>query len=94
MRELNKSSIDKDRRSAEYINRIQIFLDFTFANAKGSNMIVCPCNRCKLGPKCWFTRDDVAHHLMFNGFLPSYKEWVHHGESIVMPPFSGVYGGC
>jgi len=45
-------------------------------------MIVCPCNQCKLGRKCWFARDVVTHYLMFNGFLVSYKEWVHHGESI------------
>ena len=85
MTEMDKSWIDKDRRSAEYISGIEKFLDFAFANAEGSNMIVCPCNRCKLGRKCWFTRDVLTYHLMFNGFLPSYKEWVHHGESIFMP---------
>jgi len=36
MAELDKSWIDKDRRSIEYINGIQILLDFAFANAEGS----------------------------------------------------------
>ena len=56
-------------------------------------MIVCPCNRCKLELKCWFTRDVVTHHIMFNGFLPSYKEWVYHGQSIFMSSISKLRGG-
>ena len=84
MTKMVKRWIDKNRRFVEYITGIENFLDFTFANAEDRNMIVCPCNRCKLGRKCWFTRDVLTHHFMFNGFLPSYKEWVHHGESIFM----------
>ena len=30
---------------------------------------------------------------MFNGFLSSYKEWVHHGQSIFMSFVSEPYGG-
>ena len=45
---MDKSWIDKDRRSVEYINGIEKFLDFGFINAEGSNVIVCLCNRCKL----------------------------------------------
>jgi len=93
MTEMDKSWIDKDRRSAEYISEIEKFLDFAFTNAEGSNMIVCPCNRWKLGRKCWFTRDVLTHHFMFNGFLPSYKEWVHHGESIFMSSGSELCSG-
>ena len=81
MTEINKSWIDEDRRSTEYISGNDKFLDFAFANDEGSNMIVCPCNQSKLGLKCWFTKDIVTLHLMFNGFLVSYKEWVHHGKS-------------
>ena len=37
---MDKSWIDKDRSSAEYISGIEKFLDFTFSNAEGSNMII------------------------------------------------------
>jgi len=84
MIEMDKSWIDKDRRSTECISGNERFPDFAFVNAEGSNMIVCPCNRSKFGLKCWFTRDVVTHHLMFDGFLVSYKERVHHGKSIFM----------
>jgi len=35
----------------------------------------------------------VAHHLIFNGFLVSYKEWVHHGESIFTSSISKPHSG-
>ncbi|VFR03563.1 unnamed protein product [Cuscuta campestris] len=69
-----------NRTSAQYIAGIQAFLDFAFANAGNSKVIVCPCKRCVLGHNRWFNRDEVTHHLMFYGFLPNYTDWVHHGE--------------
>ena len=80
---MDKSWIDKNRRYIEYINGIEMFLDFAFANAEGSNMIICACNWCELGRKCWFIRDVLTHHLMFNGFLPSYKGRVYHGNQFL-----------
>ena len=42
-----------------------------------------------------FTRDVVTHHLKFNEFWPSYKEWVHHRKSTfmlsVLEPRSGSH---
>ena len=78
---MDKSWINTNRTSAKYINGVQSFLDFAFANAGDSKVIVCPCNRCKVGHNRWFNRDEVAYHLMFYGFWSSYTEWVHHGES-------------
>ena len=48
MTKMDKSWIDKDRRSIEYMSGIEKFLDFAFANAEGSDMIVCLCNRCNV----------------------------------------------
>ena len=73
------------RTSLEYRNGVESFLEFAFCNAGGSKLIVCPCNKCKVGHNHCFTKEEVAHHLMFNGFWPYYKEWVHHGEEISEP---------
>jgi len=77
---MNKSWINTNRTLVEYINGVQSFLDFAFANVGGSKMILCLCNRCKVG----FNRDEVIYHLMFNGFWPSHQKWVHHRESFSM----------
>jgi len=77
-----------NRTSLEYRNGVEAFLDFAFTNAGGCKLIVCPCNKCKVGYNHCFTRDVVAHHLMFNGFWLDYKEWVHHGELTFEPSCS------
>ncbi|RAL43955.1 hypothetical protein DM860_003345 [Cuscuta australis] len=79
---MDKSWINMNRTSTQYIGGVQAFLDFAFANAPNSNVIVCPCNRCKIGRNRYFNRDEVTEHLMFNEFWPKYTKWVHHGEPI------------
>ena len=79
---MDKSWIHMHRTSPEYRKGVESFLEFAFRNAGGSKLIVCPCNKCKVGHNRCFTKEEVAHHLMFNGFWPYYKEWVHHGEEI------------
>jgi len=54
--------------SVEYINGVQSFLEFAFANVGNSKVIVCPCNLCKVRHSRWFNRNEVACHLMFYGF--------------------------
>ena len=49
MAELDKSWIDKIRRFVEYINGIQICLDFAFTNVEGSTMIVFHVINASLG---------------------------------------------
>ena len=73
------------RTSLEYRKGVELFLEFAFSNAGGSEVIVCPCNKCKVAHNRFFTKQEVAHHLMFNGFWPYYKEWVHHAEDISNP---------
>ena len=78
------------RTSVEYRNGVESFLNYAFTNAGGSKLILCPCNKCKVGHNRYFTRDVVAHHLMFNGFWPDYKEWVHH-EGLTFEPLSSFF---
>lgn len=82
---MDKNWIHMHRTSLEYRKGVELFLEFAFSNAGGSEVIVCPCNKCKVAHNRCFTKQEVAHHLMFNGFWPYYKEWVHHGEEISDP---------
>ena len=52
--------------------------------------IICPCTKCQVGINAWFSREIVTHHLMLNGFMRSYKDWVYHGETIYMPTSSNL----
>ena len=65
---MDKSWIHMHRTSLEYRNGVESFLEFAFCNAGGSKLIVCPCNKCKVGHNHCLTKEEVAHHLMFNGF--------------------------
>ena len=40
-----------NRTSAKYIKGVESFLDFAFANVRDSKVIICPCDRCKIGRK-------------------------------------------
>ena len=79
---MDKSCIHMHRTSLEYRNGVESFLEFAFDNAGDSKLIVCPCNKCKVGHNHCFTKEEVGHHLLFNGFWQYYKEWVNHGEEI------------
>jgi len=65
---MEKCWIHMHRTSLEYRNVVESFLEFEFCNARGSKLIVCPCNKYKVGHNRCFTKEEVAHHLMFNGF--------------------------
>ena len=65
---MDKSWIHMHRTSPEYRNGVESFLEFAFRNAGGSKLIVCPCNKCKVGHNHWFTKEKVAHLVVFNFF--------------------------
>ena len=69
---MDKRWINTNRISGEYINGVQSFLDFAFANAGDSKVIVCPCNRCKVGRNRWFNRDEAVSYTHLT--LPTNRE--------------------
>ncbi|CAO2836333.1 unnamed protein product [Amaranthus hypochondriacus] len=71
---MDKSWINMHRTSDEYIKGVESFLDFAFAHTLDPKVIICPCNKCQVGKNAWFNRDTVTRHLMFNGFMRSYKD--------------------
>ncbi|KAF7826633.1 mucin-1-like isoform X2 [Senna tora] len=78
---MDKSWITKSRVSSEYVEGLDKFLDFAFANTITKGLIKCPCIHC--GFRRWQTRETVYHHLICTQFPEGYTVWVWHGESAV-----------
>ncbi|KAF7835390.1 hypothetical protein G2W53_010249 [Senna tora] len=78
---MDKSWITKSRVSSEYVEGLNKFLDFAFANTITKGLIKCPCIRC--GFRRWQTRETVYDHLICTQFPEGYTVWVWHGESAV-----------
>ncbi|KAH7844180.1 hypothetical protein Vadar_025211 [Vaccinium darrowii] len=66
--------------SKEYREGVTKFVDFAVANSYSDDEIRCPGLRC-MNVK-HHVSIVVAFHLVHNGIAPSYKTWVHHGETI------------
>ncbi|KAH6796389.1 hypothetical protein C2S51_037375 [Perilla frutescens var. frutescens] len=75
---MDRSWMTKSRVTEEYQNGLKFFLDFSFNNASISDKILCPCKRCKIG--IFVSRDDAYEHLIVDGFIPGYTQWIAHGE--------------
>lgn len=69
------------RASKEYLPSLEPFLDFAFANSNGGNEIVCPCKKCINA--YWQNREVVHDHLICEGFMVNYVQWIFHGEQLV-----------
>ncbi|KAK9120811.1 hypothetical protein Syun_018428 [Stephania yunnanensis] len=75
---MDKGWIDKYGSDA-YINGVEKFLDFAYANNGTNKRIYCPCKSCcnrYLRP-----RDEVEGHIFAKGFLRKYRRWTYHGET-------------
>ena len=46
--DLDKSRIDLPRNTQQYMDRLNKFLDFAFANKSVEGKIICPCRKCNL----------------------------------------------
>ncbi|XP_020245141.1 uncharacterized protein LOC109823267 [Asparagus officinalis] len=68
------------RVSAEYIEKVNDFLDKAFAKAAKGNEICCPCRGCF--NRCWHQRNTICNHLIVKGFIDNYYKWVFHGEDL------------
>ena len=82
---MDKSWIDfRNRCSKEYINGIEGFLNYAYANKNiETTKIYCPCKRC--ANRVYHARQTVRDHLEMHGFDKTYKVWIFHGET-----FGGV----
>ncbi|KAJ8622250.1 hypothetical protein MRB53_030779 [Persea americana] len=77
---MDKSWIDlPNRMSREYMDGINQFMEFT--NGFDNESISCPCRKCV--NRYYYRREFVREHLILNGFLKQYKNWIRHGEEYV-----------
>ena len=71
------------RFSKEYIDGVELFLDFACTNGRPQGIeILCPCSKCR--NCCWARRDVVYDYLIAISFLKGYNIWVNHGEGNII----------
>lgn len=69
----------KDRRSKDYENGVEHFLNTAVIHASDPQSIRCPCRLCG-NLKCQPV-EEIRNHLFFNGIDQSYLTWIWHGEA-------------
>ncbi|XP_068486941.1 uncharacterized protein [Phaseolus vulgaris] len=66
------------RNTPEYMEGLNKFLDFAFANNGVRGKIICPCQKCNFNK--WECREVVYEHLIVKPFSSGYKVWLLYGE--------------
>ncbi|XP_028115907.1 uncharacterized protein LOC114313695 [Camellia sinensis] len=61
---------------------VKAFVQFVMSKVRPNGKICCPCMDCLNCEQ--HTGKIVEYHLVVKGMSPSYKTWVHHGESVPM----------
>ncbi|RVW34225.1 hypothetical protein CK203_102204 [Vitis vinifera] len=80
--------MSKDRRSVEYDEGVENFINFALAHSTNHTSIKCPCLRC--GNLLCQTPQLIREHLFFNGIDLSYRVWYWDGEKGLSGGFSNV----
>ncbi|XP_012832690.1 PREDICTED: uncharacterized protein LOC105953559 [Erythranthe guttata] len=75
---MDKGWMSKRRSTKEDENGLNQFLDMAFAKVSLSGKIICPCKRCRNGKGV--IREIAEEHLLVDGFMKGYTNWVAHGE--------------
>jgi hypothetical protein len=64
----------------DWVNKTDAFLNHAFGEAaRGEMLVLCPYSKCANRKRQ--NRDNMAKHLVKNGFMPNYTQWIHHGEA-------------
>ena len=64
----------------EWLRKTDAFLNNAFGVARrGEIKVLCPCSRC--GNRRRQDKENMAKHLVNNGFMPDYTRWIYHGEA-------------
>ncbi|XP_077232589.1 uncharacterized protein LOC143869927 [Tasmannia lanceolata] len=75
---MDKSWLNKQRNSAEYVQGLKDFLEYAFKNKCFDGKILCPCEKCAC--TCWVNAKEAKVHLISDGMMKNYTCWVYHGE--------------
>lgn len=77
---MEKSWMFNDRRSKDYENRVEQFLNFALIHASDLQSIRCPYRAC--GNLRSQPIREIRNHLFFNSIDQSYTTWIWHGETV------------
>ena len=81
--QMSRPWIYADRRSKEYMDGVQSFLNVAKDNKGPNGFMCCPCKKCR-NEKDYPNTDRIHLHLITSGFMPGYNCWIKHGEKRVM----------
>ena len=77
--------MSKDRRSIEYDEGVENFINFALAHSTNYISIRCQCLRC--GNLLCQTPQVIREYFFFNGIDINYRVWYWHGEKVPMEDF-------
>ena len=89
---MDRSWMSKDRRSKDYEEGVEYFINFALQHCPKQSVIRCPCKRC--GNLFHHAPTKVREHLFFNGIDQSYCTWYWHGEDIPTNTQSSEMAQC
>ena len=75
---MDKKWMFASRKSQEYCDGVDDFLDHCKAISRNIKCVRCPCQECG-NTRCMGLLE-LKEHLMCNGIDQSYKIWKYHGE--------------
>ena len=68
------------RHIEKYLQGLVKFLGYAFNKSSVENKILCPCKNCV--NSYWREESEVHEHLVCEGFVDGYKQWMFHGERV------------
>ncbi|KAI8541932.1 hypothetical protein RHMOL_Rhmol08G0099000 [Rhododendron molle] len=68
----------KNRLDPAYVQGVESFIEFAYANRLPEAKIYCPCKKC-VNLK-FETRTGVKEHIIINGYDTKYTRWTYHEE--------------
>uniref|UniRef100_A0A8R7P378 Transposase-associated domain-containing protein n=1 Tax=Triticum urartu TaxID=4572 RepID=A0A8R7P378_TRIUA len=77
---MDRSWMDAPRHTEKYLQGLAKFLGFAFNKSSVENKILCPCKNCV--NSYWREESEVREHLVCEGFVDGYKQWMFHGERV------------
>ncbi|GJX07066.1 retrotransposon gag domain, retroviral aspartyl protease [Tanacetum coccineum] len=81
---IDKSWKSLGKQEKAFYTSLKKFIDDCKPLVDSAGNIRCPCKSCRL--VLWVSIKHLSDHISKYGFDPSYKTWIHHGESDLPPP--------
>ena len=68
--------------SSEFINYVEQFIAFATSHPEcmSGGKIKCPCMKFRCRNQNFHELNTVRFHILKNGFVPDYWDWIYHGE--------------